>query len=76
MAIADKAKSIPVSKYPKLLNSVLLYMKTNLNTSKIIKLGLTALGIISSSDGIKKSEFHIIDNIHVKGWLYKKSGWV
>lgn len=76
MAIADKAKSMPVSKYPKLLNSVLPYMKTNLNSSEIMKLGMTALGIISSSDDIKKAEFPIIDNVHVKGGLYKKAGWV
>lgn len=67
---------MPVSKYHKLLNSDLPYMKTELHSSKIMEIGITSLLIISSSDDIKKSEFHIIDNIHVKGGLYKKSVWV
>lgn len=76
MAVADKIKSTPSSKYPKLLNSVLPYVKTNLSSSEIMKLGITALGIINSSDDIKNAEFPIIDDIHVKGGLYKKAGWV
>lgn len=76
MAVADKAKSTPASKYPKLLNSVLPYIKTNLTSSEIMSLGLTALNIINSSDDIKKAEFPIIDNVHVKGGIYKNAGWV
>ena len=76
MAIADKAKSMPVTKYPTLLNTILPYIKTNLSSSEILKLGMTALGIISSSDDIKLAEFPIIDNVHVKGGIYKNAGWV
>ena len=76
MAITDKAKSMPISKYPKLLNTILPYVKTNLDASEILKLGITALGLINSSDDIKKAEFPIIDNVHVKGGIYKNAGWV
>lgn len=76
MAIADKVKELPASKYPKLLNSVLPYIKTNIQSSEILKLGVTALNIINSSDDIKKAEFPIIDDVHVKGGIYKKAGWV
>ena len=76
MAITDKAKSMPISKCPKLLNTILPYVKTNLDASEILKLGITALGLINSSDDIKKAEFPIIDNVHVKGGIYKNAGWV
>lgn len=76
MAIADKVKSMPTSKYPKLLNTLLPYVKTNLSSTEIMQLGFTALGIINSSDDIKKAEFPIIDNVHVKGGLYGNAGWV
>ena len=42
MAIADKAKSLPVTKYPSLLNSLLPYVKTNIPSSDLLKYGLTA----------------------------------
>ena len=76
MAITDKLKTMPVTKYPQLLNTLLPYVKTNLDSSEILKLGITALGIINSSDDIKKAEFPIIDNVHVKGGIYKNAGWV
>ena len=76
MAIADKTKSMSPAKYPQLLNTVLPYVKTNLSSAEIMKLGISALGIINSSDDIKKAEFPIIDNVHVKGGIYKNAGWV
>lgn len=76
MAITDKAKSMPITKYPQLLNTILPYVKTNLSSAELLKLGMTALGIINSSDDIKNAEFPIIDNVHVKGGIYKNAGWV
>ena len=76
MAITDKAKSMPITKYPQLLNTILPYVKTNLSSSELLNLGITALGIINSSDDIKTAEFPIIDDVHVKGGIYKNAGWV
>ena len=76
VAIADKLKSMSPTKYPKLLNSILPYVKTNLSSSEIMKLGLTALKIIGSGHDIKRGEFPIIDDVHVKGGIYKNAGWV
>ncbi len=76
VAIADKSKSMPVTKYPQLLNSVLPYIKTNIDSSELLKLGMTALGIINKGNDIKTGEFPIIDNVHVKGGKYKNAGWV
>lgn len=76
MAITDKLKAMPATKYPQLLNTILPYVKTNLDTGEILKLGLTALGIINSSKDVKTAEFPIIDNVHVKGGIYKNAGWV
>lgn len=76
MAITDKLKAMPATKYPQLLNTILPYVKTNLDTGEILKLGLTALGIINSSNDVKTAEFPIIDNVHVKGGIYKNAGWV
>ena len=76
IAIADKMKSMPATKYPKLLNTILPYVKTNLDNTEILKLGATALSIINSGSDIKQAEFPIIDNVHVKGGIYKDAGWV
>ncbi len=76
MAITDKLKAMPATKYPQLLNTILPYVKTNLDTGEILKLGLTALNIINSSNDVKTAEFPIIDNVHVKGGIYKNAGWV
>lgn len=76
MAIADKAKSLPVTKYPSLLNSLLPYVKTNIPSSDLLKYGLTALNILNSGNSIKSAEFPIMDDIHVKGGIYKNAGWV
>lgn len=52
------------------------YIKTNLDSTEILKLGVTALNIITSSNDIKKAELPIIDDVHVKGGIYKNAGWV
>lgn len=76
MAIADKSKSMPITKYPQLLNSVLPYIKTNIDSGELLKLGMTALGIISKGNDIKTGEFPITDDIHSKGGVYNGAGWV
>ena len=76
MAIADKAKSLPITKYPSLLDSLLPYVKTNIPSSDLLKYGLTALNILNSGNSIKSAEFPIMDDIHVKGGIYKNAGWV
>ena len=76
VSIAEKAKSISVTKYPQLLNSLLSYVKTNIDSSELLKLGVTALGILNEGNSIKTAEFPIIDNVHVKGGIYNNAGWV
>lgn len=75
-AIADKIKSMPISKYPQLFNTILPYVKTNIDSNNLLKLGISALGIINNGSDIKKAEFPIIDNVHVKGGIYRNAGWV
>ncbi|MDY3373277.1 MAG: LCP family protein [Terrisporobacter othiniensis] len=75
-AIAEKVKSMPVTKYPKLLNSILPYVKTNIDSNEILKLGVTILGILDSGNEIKTANFPITDEIHSKGGVYNGAGWV
>ena len=76
VSIAEKAKSMSVTKYPNLLNTILPYVKTNMDSSELLKLGITALGILSDGNDIKTAEFPIIDDLHVKGGIYNNAGWV
>ena len=76
VSIANEVKSMSVTKYPQLLNSLLPYVKTNIDSKELLKLGITALGILSDGDSIKTAEFPIMDNIHVKGGIYNNAGWV
>ncbi|WP_455540011.1 LCP family protein [Terrisporobacter sp.] len=77
-AIAKKMETIPATKYPTLLNSLLPYVKTNLSSNEILSLGVTALGILKDNDNkIKTANFPITDDeIHSKGGIYKNAGWV
>ena len=76
ISIAEKAKSMPVTKYPQLLNTILPYVKTNIDSSELLRLGMTALGILSEGNSIKTAEFPIMDAVHVKGGIYNNAGWV
>ena len=76
VSLAEKAKTMSVTKYPQLLNAILPYISTNMDSSEILKLGMTALGILGEGNEIKTAEFPIIDSVHVKGGIYKNAGWV
>ena len=76
VSIAEKAKSMPTSKHPQLLNAILPYVKTNMSSNEILKLGINTLDILGDGNSIKTAEFPIIDNVHVKGGIYKNAGWV
>lgn len=76
LAVAEKMKSMSVSKFPQLLDSILPHVKTNISSSEILKISLSALDILSSGNEIKRAEFPIIDNVHSKGGIYKNYGWV
>ena len=76
VSIANEVKSMSVTKYPQLLNSLLPYVKTNIDSKELLKLGITALGILSDGNSIKTAEFPIMDDIHVKGGIYNNAGWV
>ena len=73
-ALLDEVKSLPLSKYSKVLNSILPYVKTNMSPTKIIGLGATILGI--GNFDIKQIEFPIDDDIHSTGGIYGNAGWV
>ncbi len=42
-AIIKKVSTMPMSRYPKLLDSILPYVKTNMNPTQIMSLGMTVL---------------------------------
>lgn len=58
--IIKGVQDLPVSKYPKLLNSVLPYVKTNMTPTDIISTGITCLNLIG--EGINRLEFPIEEN--------------
>lgn len=73
-ALLSSIKSLPVTKYPGLIDTILPYVKTNMKPSEILGLGATILGF--GNLDIKQIEFPIDDNIHSKGGIYGNSGWV
>ena len=72
--LINSVESLPVGKYPKLINTILPYVKTNMKPSEILGLGATVLGF--GNLDIKQIEFPIDDGIHSKGGIYGNSGWV
>lgn len=73
-ALLDSIKSLPITKYPKLVDTILPYVKTNMNPSDILSLGSSVLKIGNTS--LKQVEFPIDDDIHSTGGIYGDSGWV
>ena len=65
-------KSLPITKYPELVDSILPYIKTNMKPTKILSLGATALTI--GDFNIKSLEFPIEE--YSKGGIYGNAGWV
>ncbi len=68
----EKAKHLPINKYPDLINSILPYVKTNLNTSDILSIGNSILSM--DNFNIKTLEFPIEE--YSTGGIYKNAGWV
>ena len=79
MAIIEKYKDMPLTKFPTLIDTVLPYITTNLNSKDILNLASAGVSILankSTSDAIIEAEFPITDDVHSKGGIYKNAGWV
>lgn len=74
LSIINTVKDMDFSKYPHILNTLLPYVSTNLTPSDLINLAFTAYNFKPLT--IKQGQFPIIDNVHVKGGIYKNAGWV
>ena len=60
--LLDGVKNLPLTKYPNLINTVLPYIKTNMNPTKILGLGATVLDF--GNFNIKQIEFPIDDDLN------------
>lgn len=67
-------KELPPTQYPKLMNTILPYVKTNMKPNSIFALGLRVLKI--GNLDLKQFEFPIDDGVHSTGGIYGKAGWV
>ncbi|MEG2789703.1 MAG: LCP family protein [Romboutsia sp.] len=71
--LVNGVKELPLTRYPKLVDTILPYVKTNMKPGEIISLGGKVLGIGDLS--IKQMEFPIDDGVHSNG--HKINGkWV
>ena len=43
------------------MNTLLPYVKTNLNVSEILNISTTALGVLSKNSEVKQAEFPLVD---------------
>ena len=68
-------KDLSMSEYPKLINSLLPYVSTNVSVSEMLNLAFTSYSFATKQE-LKQAEFPIIDDVHVKGGKYKNAGWV
>lgn len=68
-------KDLSMSEYPKLINSLLPYVTTNVSVGEMLDLAFTSYSF-ANADSLKQAEFPIIDDKHVKGGKYKDAGWV
>ena len=69
-------KNTSITKYPALIDAVVPYVTTNLNSNEILQLAYTGHNIISGKSlkkAIKEAEFPIIDDVHSKGGMYGKN---
>lgn len=67
-------EDLPITKYPKLMNSVLPYINTNMKPNEIMSLATEVLKI--GNFKIKQFEFPIDDGVHSTGGIYGSAGWV
>ncbi len=68
-------KELSMSDYPKLINTLLPYVSTNVSVGDMLNLAFTSYSFATSKE-IVQTEFPIIDDKHVKGGKYKNAGWV
>ena len=74
LSIINTIKEKDFSEYPHLLNTLLPYVSTNLTPTDIINIAFTAYNF--SPITVKQGQFPIINDVHVKGCIYKDAGWV
>ncbi|HSQ87292.1 LCP family protein [Romboutsia sp.] len=73
--LINGVKDLPITKYPSLVDTILPYVKTNMQPTQIIGLGSKVLSIGNLE--LKQMEFPIDDGIHSTGGnLGGNTGWV
>ena len=75
LSMVDGIKTMSITKFPQLLDTLLPYVSTNLGVPEMIKLATTVFAN-GSLNNLKQAQYPIIDNVHVKGGIYKNAGWV
>lgn len=73
-AMFSGVKEMSKWQYPKLLNAVLPYLKTNMKTTQIVSLGMSVIRM--GSLDIKQFEFPITNSPYSIEGKYKNAGWV
>ncbi|MDR1774063.1 MAG: LCP family protein [Clostridioides sp.] len=73
-SMLSSVKTLSLTKYPELVNSVLPYVKTNMKPTEIMGMAMTVLQI--GDFNIKQFEFPIDDGVNSKGGIYGSAGWV
>lgn len=73
-AMFSGVKAMSKWQYPKLLNAVLPYLKTNMKTTQIVSLGMSVIRM--GSLDIKQFEFPITNSPYSIEGKYKNAGWV
>jgi len=73
--LINGVKDLPITKYPSLVNTILPYVRTNMQPTEIIGLGTKVLGIGNLE--LKQMEFPIDDGVHSTGGILSHgTGWV
>lgn len=73
-AMLTGIKSMSWFEYPKLINAVLPYLKTNMKSTQIVSLGISVVRM--GNLDIKQFEFPITNSPHSIEGIYGKAGWV
>lgn len=73
-ALTNSLKELPITQYPKLVNTILPYVKTTLKPTSIISIATKVLGFGTLE--LKQLEFPIDDGINSKGGIIDGKGWV
>ncbi len=72
--ITNGLKSLPISKYPSLINSVLPYIKTSINPGSMMSIGTNVLRFGNLE--INQFAFPINDGVNSQGGIVGNDGWV